>query len=99
MDSRKRTPLIMQYKNTNNNHKSRVQSYHKNYQMGNNNSYLPLINNRYMNLQRNSSIKNINITTNLNKKTQFEIKFINSFSEARLPPQLKDLSYDNPNIK
>ena len=96
MESRKRTPLIMKYQNNKNIYKSRVQSYHKNNQVGISNSFLPLINNKYMYLQKNASNQNINIKTNINKKNQIEIKFINSFSEARLPLELNDLSYDNP---
>lgn len=107
MESRKRTPLLEREKFFfNNNSKKRVQSYSLMNKYSNNpnnpnkpNIILPLINRPNANLMKNSSIKNLNIKTNINKIKQNEVIFINSFSEGRLPPEYKDLSYDNPYIE
>ena len=110
MESRKRTPLLEREKFFfYNNNRKRVQSYSLMNKYSNNpnnpnnlnkpNIILPLINRPNANLMKNSSIKKLNIKTNINKIKQNEDIFINSFSEGRLPPEYKDLSYDNPYIE
>ena len=76
----------------------------KNYQLERSKISLPPINNRqYMNQPINSPIKKgifiSNISSNINSINNPQIKFINSFSDARLPNEFCDLSYDNPKNK
>ena len=93
MEFKGRTPIIKRsYKN---------QSCPKNYKSGKNKLNLPQIN-QYTNQQRNyhfNNFNNSNILPNLFPKDRPQIKFINSFSDARLPDEFYDQSYDNPQNK
>ena len=97
MENKNKTP-----KPRNSNFHYRNQSCPKNYQLDKKKINLPPINRQYVNQLSNSPIKNFyinNISSNLNSIQKPQIKFINSFSDARLPDEFYDISYDNPQNK
>lgn len=96
MEFKYKTPLPKK----SNYHYQNRNSCPKNYQSEKTKLTLPPINSRqYMNQQKRSSIKDFyinNISSNLNSINKPKIKYINSFSDARLPDEFVDQSYDNP---